>query len=273
MLIKMIALDMDGTTLNSKGELSPFTKETIEKALALGIEVIVSTGRAFTALPEPIYSIKSLKYAVTSNGACIMDLTTRKAIYGDFLSKKTLDRVIEIEKEYGIWLEVFAEGKAYISKDFYMDIKENECNYRNKEYVLKTRIPVEDIFMLMHDNEDKIENINFFFESVEQLEEYRAVIEAIPEGMITSSFPNNLEVGGRGTSKKKAIAELMKRKGLVKEELMCMGDAPNDIEMIKFAGVGVAMENAWGDTKKFADYITDSNDNDGVAKAIVKFAL
>ena len=273
MSIKMIALDMDGTTLNSKGELSELTKETIERAIAAGIEVVVSTGRAYSALPEPIYSIKGLKYAVTSNGACIMDLPAKKQIYGDYLQKKTLERVIEIGQEYGLWLEAFTDGKAYISREFYENIKKESCSYRNTEYVLRTRIPVEDIFKMIRDNEGKIENINFFFDSIEQLEKYRDIIEAIPEGNTTSSFKNNIEVGGKGTSKKKAVAELLKMKGFSKEELMGIGDAPNDIEMIEYAGIGVAMGNAWGDTKNYADYVTDNNDEDGVAKAILKFAL
>ncbi|MCF0141118.1 MAG: HAD hydrolase family protein, partial [Mogibacterium sp.] len=90
---------------------------------------------------------------------------------------------------------------------------------------------------------------------------------------LTEAKENNIEVGGPDTCKRKAIAAFGELFGISQEEIMCCGDAPNDIEMIKYAGIGVAMGNAWGGTKDYADYVTDTNDDDGVAKAIIKFAL
>ena len=90
---------------------------------------------------------------------------------------------------------------------------------------------------------------------------------------LTSSFPHNFEIGGKHTSKGQALLFLMERLGLSRDELMACGDSPNDEEMIYLAGIGVAMENGEASTKEIADYITDTNDRDGVAKAIEKFVL
>lgn len=273
MSIKLIALDLDGTTLNSKNELSDRTRNTLERANASGVNIVISTGRVFSALPSVILSVPGIRYAITSNGAHITDLTTKEIIYRDYIAPEALRRAIEISKEHNIWIEGFMNNEAYIDADFYNDIKKNGCEFRRADYVLKTRQPVENIHKMLLDNETIIENINFFFETLDSLEEMRPVIESIPNGMITSSFKNNLELGGPGTCKKKALVALMEELGVSRDELMCCGDAPNDIEMIKYAGVGVAMGNAWGETKQYADYITLTNDEDGVAHAIEKFVF
>ena len=132
---------------------------------------------------------------------------------------------------------------------------------------------MEGITGLMLENSDCIENVNFCFKSTDDLESYRAKVEAIPEATITSSFANNLEVGGPHTSKRTALIRLLEMTGVDRSELMCCGDAPNDIAMIEYAGIGVAVGNAWGGTKDHADYITGTNDEDGVAQAIEKFVL
>ena len=145
--------------------------------------------------------------------------------------------------------------------------------YRNAEYVLWSRRPVPDVTELMLENSSRIENVNLVYPSLELLEAARARVNAIPNATVTSSFLNNLEVGGPDTSKKTALIWLMEKLEIDPDELMCCGDAPNDIAMIELAGIGVAVANAWGGLKDHADYITLSNDEDGVAAAIRKFVL
>lgn len=273
MTIRMIALDLDGTTFNSKGQLTERTKNTLEAAAAKGVYVVVSTGRSYNSLPPAIKEVEGIAYAITSNGAHINDISTGKAIYDDYIHPENIERIIAIVQKYRCGLEVFIDGQAYIDEPTYRDIEVNGCEFRNAEYILWSRKPIEDIASLMRENKHKIENCNFCFDGVDKLEEARAEIEAIPDATITSSFKNNLEIGGAKTSKKTALLELMKDFDIKKEELMCCGDAPNDIQMMQLAGLGVAMGNAWGGTKDHADYVTDTNDNDGVAKAIEKFVL
>jgi hypothetical protein len=151
--------------------------------------------------------------------------------------------------------------------------KENGCEFRNADYVLWSRRPVPDVTALMLEHRDEIENVNFVFRTLELLEEARAKVCAIENANVTSSFMSNLEVGGPNTSKKTALLWLMDKLGISTDELMCCGDAPNDMAMLELAGIGVAVANAWGGLKDHADYITASNDDDGVALAIEKFVL
>ncbi|MDD5823571.1 MAG: HAD family hydrolase [Firmicutes bacterium] len=273
MSIRIVALDLDGTTLNSKGELSDNNRKTLEEACAAGVEVVYSTGRVFASIPKEVLTVKGIRYVISANGAVINDLRTGEPVYGDFLAENAVLSAIEIAKEHELQLEAFWNGRAFIDKAIYDDILENGMPHRNAEYVLRTRTPIDGIFDGMHENKHRIENLNFFFKDKEQLEEYRPLIQTIPDAMFTSSFINNIEVGGPGTSKRKALEALLGKLELTRDDLMCCGDAANDIEMIRFAGVGVAMGNAWEETKKAADYIAASNDEDGVAEAIRHFCL
>ena len=273
MPVKMIALDLDGTALNSEGKITERTEQAIRAAAAKGVHVVISTGRAFTSLPEDVRKIDVIKYAITSNGSHIVAMRTGKPLYSEYLSPVAALRAAELAEELDTYIEIFIDGQAYIDEEYYNHIAKYGCDYRNADYVLWSRKPVKDIIGMLRENKDKIENINFCFRTLDILEESRPVVEAIPEAIITSSFKNNLEVGGIKATKINAVIDLMRRLGVMESELMCCGDAPNDITMLRAAGIGVAMGNAWGGTKDYADYVTSSNDEDGVAEAIEKFVL
>lgn len=271
--ITMIALDIDGTLLNDERKVTERTKKALEKAAEKGVHIVLSTGRSFNSLPDEVKSIKGISYAITSNGAHINEISTGRAIYSDYIHPDNPKRILELKEKYNTGLEVFIDGQAYMDEATYRDIEKNGSEFRSAEYIIWSRKPVPDLTELVMSNKDIIENVNFCFDSVEDLEIAKPEIEKIPNATITTSFKNNLEVGGANTSKKTALIELMKMFGVERENLMCCGDAPNDIQMIELAGIGVAMGNAWGGTKDHADYITANNNEDGVAKAVEKFVL
>lgn len=273
MSIRMVALDLDGTTLNSAGQISERTKDTFARAAEMGVHIVVSTGRSYRSLPEEARKLPYIEYAITSNGAHINLMSTGEAVYDAFLSETAVREVARLYHEIDCEIEVFINGQAYMDRKYYDYIKKFGLAYRNVEYVLWSRKPVDGITEMLLGNSDCIENVNFCFKSTDDLESHRARIEAIPEATITSSFANNLEVGGPHTSKRTALIELLRITGVDRSELMCCGDAPNDIAMIEYAGLGVAVGNAWGGTKDHADYITGTNDEDGVAEAIERFVL
>ena len=271
--ITMIALDIDGTTLNSKKELTERTRKALENAIAKGVHVVFSTGRSYNSLSEAIKSLNGVSYVITSNGAHINEFSTGKAIYNDYVYPANVEKVIELVEKYDIGIEVFIDGQAYIDAETYHDIEKNGCEYRNAEYVLWSREPVEDIKKLMLENRNTIENVNFCFDNEEKYNKAKPEICAIEKASITASFRNSLELGGENTSKRTALIELMKMLNVEKDQLMCCGDASNDIPMIELAGIGVAMGNAWDEVKEKADFVTESCDDDGVGIAVEKFVL
>lgn len=271
--IKMVALDLDGTTFNSAGDISERTVKALEDAAAAGTHIVVSTGRSYASLPDHIKNVSGIEYAITSNGAHVNLLHSGEQIYSDFLDPQAVERIAELKRETGADIEVFINGRAYVDESYYNDVKENGCTYRNAQYVLWSRRPVSDVTAMMLGNSHEIENVNFIFPTLDMLAEAKPKISAMKNANVTSSFPNNLEVGGPNTSKRTALLWLTDQLGVSHDELMCCGDAPNDMAMLELAGIGVAVANAWGGLKDHADYITDSNDDDGVAAAVEKFVL
>ena len=271
--IKMVALDLDGTTFDSAGGISDRTVAALEAASAQGTHIVVSTGRSYASLPQHIKDVKGIEYAITSNGAHVNRMHSGEQIYSDFLDPEAVSKIAVLKDETGADIEVFINGRAYVDESYYRDVEENGCPYRNAAYVLWSRRPVHDVTKMMLEHRSEIENVNFIYPTLELLEAAKPRISAISNATVTSSFINNLEVGGPHTSKKTALLWLMDSLGIDSEQLMCCGDAPNDIAMVELAGIGVAVANAWGGLKDHADYITASNDDDGVALAVEKFVL
>ena len=266
--IKLIALDLDGTTLTREG-LSRRTKETLEEAIRRGIEVVIATGRAYTSLPESIHKIEGLKRIITSNGAHITDCKTGEFFYSNYLNPESVRLVHGILSERPEFpMEVFTKGVAYIDSSIYEDLEKNGSTFMSAKYILRTRRPVEKIYDFLLAHEDSIENLNIHFEFPQDRLEMLEVLRSLPAVTITSSEKNNLEVGGETTSKANALVELCKELDIGMECVMAFGDSPNDIHMITEAGIGVAMGNGEDSVKKAADLITLGNNDEGVAYAI-----
>ena len=128
--IRMIALDLDGTTLTRSG-LTRRTKETLEEAIRRGIQVVIATGRVYASLPEPVKKLQGLRYIITSNGAHISDAATGEILYSDCMDPKAVDEVLTILPREPYPVEVFTGGKAYIARSVYeckvCDADTNAC--------------------------------------------------------------------------------------------------------------------------------------------------
>lgn len=270
--IRLIALDLDGTTLTKRG-LTRRTKRTLEKAIASGVHVVVATGRVYSALPASVFKIKGLEYVVTSNGAQITDLKAGKVIYSDCIKPEALKDVKEFLQKLAYPIELFTEGKAYIGKEIYEDLRLHGSTFMNAAYVLRTRTPVESIYDFWDCHEERIENINIHFPSISQKKAARESMQALKDVTITSSMRHNLEIGGKQTSKARGLKALCQILHIDMCQVMACGDSPNDLAMIEEAGFGVAMGNGEREVLEGADFVAPSNENEGVAYAVEKFVL
>ncbi|MCQ2548062.1 MAG: Cof-type HAD-IIB family hydrolase [Clostridia bacterium] len=279
-MIKIIALDLDGTTLNSKGQLSATTKATLEEAIERGIKVVIATGRSFHSVPKDIFAIEGLEYIITSNGAHVSDLYLGENIYSNFIPPESLETIVDMVHKLGfgiddeLSLECFIDGHAYISEREFSKVKDHGSIYRDVDYILSTRTPVENIFDFMRANKSHLENINLNFQDLERRASVRKLLEEIPHIELTTSFKHNWEIEGEGTGKGPALKWLCDKLEIDSfEELLSCGDSPNDISMFKFAKYAVALANGTDETKEAANKLYPSNDEDGVAKAIRDLAF
>lgn len=271
MAIKLIAVDLDGTLLNNESKITKNTESVLREAYKKGIEIVVASGRAYNALPDQIRKLPYINYAITSNGAFISKLSTEECIYRDYIKEENIIFIIELAKKENLSLEIFFNKQAYIDFETYNYIKENGSIYRNKEYVLNTRKPIENLFRFMEENSKYIENINIFFKDMSKLQKIKNLVKNMKGAQITSSFRNNIEIGGEYSSKGHALMKLGDILNIESTDMMAFGNAENDKKMLEFVGIGVAVENAEAELKKVADKITLSNDDEGVATEIEKY--
>jgi len=275
--IKLIATDLDGTLLDYQMNLSDENKMAMEQAAQKGVMLVVATGRSFLSVPDYVKDINGIKYAVTANGAKTHDVLTGQLIDGKYIGEDAIDAVWDILNKANIMLEVFVEGRPYVHNWDYVNPHIFGTTETYIKYFLKTRKPVEDIFSFIRKNKNSIENINLVFRSPDDrwstLSELENIQKITENFAITSSFPFNLEIGGYMVDKAGAIENLCNMNGINSNNVMCIGDNINDIGMIEFAGIGVAMGDAAPEVIEAADYVTKKSSESGVAFAIRKFVL
>ena len=202
---------------------------------------------------------------IISNGAHIVRPLTGEFLYSNYADRDAILRVRDMLMEKAFPVEVFTEGRAYVDRELYEDVKKHGSSYLSAKYILRTREPVDGIYDFWLKHADSIENVNIQFEFQKDKAEMKAALENAEGITLTSSTYHNLEVGGETTSKASALWQLCRMKGLTMENVMAFGDSPNDGTMIREAGIGVAMENATADILEDADITAPSNDDEGVA--------
>ena len=269
--IKLVALDLDETTIDRMSRISPANETMMKRAMSAGVYVVPATGRSFSSLPENILNLEGLKYVITSNGAEIREVPSGELIYRNTIFPEIIEEVYKILVGNKFLFEIFTEGKAYMSREDYNQVLEGKFTYRAVSYVASTRNPVDNFGDFFLEKKDLIENINIFFDSMEEKHEMRKILEALPKATITSSMRSNLEIGGYNTSKATAVAYLAEQLGISPKEVLACGDSPNDESLLKYAGVGIAMSNGAATVKAAGDLTVDNEKMEGVAKAVGHF--
>lgn len=274
MTIRLIALDIDGTTLRHDGSLSPRNREALERAAALGIHIVLATGRCHDALPGVLTSLPGIRYALTSNGAQTRDLATGETLAGSYLHPESADAAAGLLGRYpDLMVEIFTGGRAYMDRAQYDGVVSGAIGYRSMAYVRDTRNPVENLLAHMRDFRDAIENVNIFFPTASDKLWLKPHLDALPRVTVTSSFDNNWEIGGADTSKGAALSRLAEMLGVSRAEILACGDSPNDEAMLRAAGIPVAVANAKASVIELAAFVAPASEEDGVAAALEKFVI
>ena len=268
MAIKLIALDLDGTTLQPGGVLSDYTRAVLERALAQGIKVVPTTGRVLAAMPEEILELKGLEYIITSNGASIIEVMNQEEIYQNLMPVEHVSELLTYLEAYPIMIELFAEGKAYVEERFYNNPHQYGVSEDFIEYVRRTRIPIADRQMWLSELSKGVENINLVFKEPQMRNEALEKLGDFKTFTVTSSLNHNIELGGVTTNKGSALKYLCDSLGILPEEVMAAGDNHNDLALLTYAGLPITVENAIEEAKALAHHITESNEFDGIGRFI-----
>ena len=271
--IKMIAFDCDGTLLNDKKEMTAHTRNVLLRVMEQGIEVLPATGRPLTGVPKEVTALPGIRYALTSNGARIVDLKEQKVIYESTMPIHTAKQILDLFSQYDTYREAFIDGVGYSMASELEKAEEYVILPSMARYLKECRIGVQDLYEKLEKEKKQVDKVHALFKNISEKEKAFLQIKEIPNITATGAMENNIEVNALGVNKGIGLLKLGELLGIKREEIMACGDGMNDLEMIREAGLGVAMANAMQEVKDAADFVTDSNEKDGVAKAIEMFAL
>ena len=270
---RIIGFDLDGTLLNSEKHIAEHTREVLTRAVEQGIWILPVTGRPLGGLPKEVVEFPGVQYAITANGARIMETQTGGCLYERLVPVKTAEQIMEIFSDYDALREVYYDGKGYAEAEEFSRVGEYMRSPQMAAYVRATRTPVPDILQLIREKGQDTDKVQGVFKIDEERTEARKRLEAVEGIEVTGALSNNIEVNAAGVDKGNAILWFADHLGIPHEEVAGFGDGNNDIQLLKKAGVGVAMANATDQVKAVSDYITGTNDEDGVATFIEKYIL
>ena len=273
MKIRLIAVDMDGTVLRTDRTVSERTAATLQKAAEYGCVVVPASGRVAGNLPRQVVSIPGIRYAITSNGASVIDLLKKAAIYSDLMDMETSRRLLERLLSEGYFAEAYCGGAAYSDRNALNNLRLLNPPKELLSFVEKSQIFVDDLPQYLVSQRLCPEKINLPFLPCGEVEGLRRKLESDKKYTLCSSLSDNIEINRGGCSKGKALEHLCGLLGIGRQEVLAVGDGGNDLTMLRFAGTGVAMRNASPQALAAADCVTATNDEDGVALAVEKFAF
>lgn len=266
--IKLLALDLDGTLTNSKKKISSVNKEYIRKAQERGIQIILASGRpviGITSIADALNLWETGGYILAYNGGQIIDCKSRKDMVKKTIPIECVHEICEVIHRFNVYPLTYDEAGV---------ICENDSNKYVQKEAYNNSIKVKKI----HSLENEITEPVVKFMVVGEPDELNCAYKYLKDkfdGILNIFFsePYFMEITPLGIEKASALGTLTSLLNLTRDNLMACGDGLNDIPMLQFAGLSVAMENAYEETKKYADYVSKSNEDNGVAFAIKKFIL
>ena len=256
---KLIASDLDGTLLYDVFTVSEENFKAIEKYKAMGGQLVPTSGRCFFEIPESLRKCKDLSYCVSSNGAVITELATGRRDEV-LIPLDKYDRIMELGKEYDTYPSIHFDGYGYILK--IDDDRERAYSYNlNSDYFSHyhrwCRKP--ESWDGVFEGSQGVEMISLFFKTQKALDECVEKLNALGGLVVTSSAPFNIEIIAEGATKGDGIRRLAKRLGLTMEEVIAVGDSPNDMAMLSAVSLPLAVENAADSLKAMAKKVICSH--------------
>lgn len=291
-MYNLIAIDLDGTLLNSNGVVSNETKETLQKIKDKDIKIVLASGRMIDSIKSISNEIGNQKYLVAGNGAIVYDIEKQEILYKNYLKKEKVLDVIKICEENSIYYNIYTENELLTTSLKYNVLYYHKENANREEkdrmkisimnnmydYVLNSKR--DDYLKITICDEDRIV-FNSIIRKIKQIKEIDVLdVEHMSRKNImqgTETIELNYsytEVSAQNVDKWEAINYILEQENISKEHVIAVGDNINDKKMIENAGLGIAMVGSSPVVTEIANIITSENNNeDGVAKELRKIIL
>ena len=280
--IKIVALDLDGTLLDSEKRLSEVNRDALARAAEKGVLIVPTTGRFFGMMPPAVRDLPFVRYAITINGAQVYDRETDTAIVRDEIPLDMALGVMEVLDRYDVIYDCYRANWGWMTAA----LQDKAADYATNEHYLKMvrefRKPVPELKAHLRETaaDGDVQKVMLFATNRERataIDSLRKLSDEIaarfPEIKVTASTWNNIELNIRTAHKGNALKRFAEHLGFTLENCMAFGDGMNDFTMVEAAGLGIAMANAEPEVKRVAKWIAPSNDEDGVAAGLEKWGI
>ena len=270
--IRIIALDLDGTLLDSGKNLSAANRAALAAAAEKGIHVVPTTGRFFGGMPESVRALPFVRYAITVNGAQVYDRATDTAIVREELPLATALAIMRYLDGFDVIYDCYQDNWGRMTASMQARAADYAPDAHYLKMIRELRKPYPDLKAHLEEEGRDVQKIMLFARDLSVRAQIADGLKArFPELAVSASTFNNLELNSANAHKGLALKRFAEHLGLGLENCMAFGDGANDLTMIQAAGIGVAMSNACPEVLAAADYVTLSNDEDGVAAAFAHF--
>lgn len=269
-MYKMISLDMDGTLLDSAFHISKVNQNAIYQASSQGKTVIAATGRSLSEMKPYMEELQYIRYFVLESGAVIYDYKKDKIIKQSFFRVDDVKKIMTLSKKQDCMSHYFTGGYSY---SFLDQMQKMECYQMGKlkQFYLQHVNQIDDFNQFMKKHKHEIEKIILYHRNMNDVKKCYDLLKDINVEKPTVGI--SVEMSPLGVNKASAVKWLCQKLDIADDELIAVGDSDNDLEMMKMAGLAVAMKNANENVKRICHAVVNDNDHDGVAEAINQYLL
>ncbi len=288
-MYKLVAIDLDGTLLNSYGEVSENTKEEIKKAIENGVEVVLASGRPISSVEDLANELQANHYLISGNGAIVYDMHKKEVVYDKFLSKEQVLNIVKICEENSIYYNIYTENEVLTKSLNYNTLfYYSENTHKQEEKRTNINILTDVYDYILKSNDQKYLKVTVcdqsqivFTSIIKKLRTINDIdvldVAHMSKKIIKSGTEEVLveycytEITNKNVNKWTALEYIMKEKNIDRSEVVAIGDNINDKEMIEEAGLGVAMGNSTPVIKEVANVEVGTNNEEGVRETFQKY--
>ena len=269
--IRLAALDMDGTLLNTNHETTPYTRAVLRRAAQAGGVLALSTGRCLSELRDHLAAMDGVRYVIGESGGYLYDAHEDRMLFKIALSDGAVDAVLDAARACGALLQCLIDNQSFM---------ENRPDEALRAFHILDFAPVfragsiyvDDLYALARERRGKVGKIMVYFTCDSDRQRFLGMVAGL-DVAITDSIGVGLEISPPEATKARGLHRLCDYLGIPIRETMAVGDGGNDLDIMGAAGLSVAMGNAIEAVRALADVETEDCDHDGAARAIQRYML
>lgn len=272
--IRLIAFDLDGTFLDDKKNIPPENLRALERAAEKGVLAVPATGRIYKGLPEKLRTLPFMRWYITANGAYVYDAKEDRAVSRAEVSAERAAEFYTYADTLDVLYDCYQDNWGFMTEWMLEEAMRVIPNPGVRRLIGTLRSPVPELKEYLLKKGAGVQKLQLYFtDPAKRLRALEELPKRFDDLSFSTSMPFNIEINARSATKGQALGALCGHLGLAMSQAIALGDGTNDLDMIRMAGVGVAMENADPAVKDAADFVTGNNNAGGFAAALERYVL